>query len=65
MNLAQEEAITNFAEKNNLHLLAFVPFDQQVIDKETLGETPLKFKEIGAVRAINDICEGLVKQYVK
>jgi len=62
MNSAQKEAIKSFAEKNGLPILAFVPFDQQVIEADTRGETPLKYKEIEAVRTIDNICEALVKK---
>ncbi|MBM4401022.1 MAG: cobyrinic acid a,c-diamide synthase [Crenarchaeota archaeon] len=62
MNIAQEEAIKSFAEKNGLPLLAFVPFDQQVIEADMRGETPLKYKETAAVRTIDNICKALVKK---
>jgi CO dehydrogenase maturation factor len=62
MNDAQREAIQNFAEKNSLTLMAFVPFDQKVIEADMLGETPLKHKEITAVKAIDEICEVLLKK---
>jgi CO dehydrogenase maturation factor len=62
MNSAQEEAIKNFAEKNGLDLLTFVPFDQKVIEADMLGETPLKNKEILAVQAIDNICDTLLKK---
>lgn len=62
MNSAQEEAIKNFAEKNGLDLLTFVPFDQKVIEADMLGETPLKNKEILAVHAIDNICDTLLKK---
>jgi CO dehydrogenase maturation factor len=62
MNDTQKEAIQSFAEKNNLSLLAFVPFDQKVIEADMLGETPLKNKEIAAVKTIDNICELLIKK---
>jgi CO dehydrogenase maturation factor len=64
MNPAQEEAIKSFAEKNGLPILAFIPFDSKVTDADMLGETPLKHKEIGAVRAIDNICERLLKERI-
>jgi len=64
MNSAQKEAIKSFAEKNGLPILAFVPFDQQVIEADMRGETPLKYKEIEAVRTIDNICEALVKKNI-
>ncbi len=62
MNEAQKEAITNFAEKNGIPLLSFIPFDQKVIEADMLGETPLKNKEIEAVKTIDNICEILIKK---
>ena len=43
-------------------VLAFVPFDQKVIEADMLGETPLKNKEIAAVKTIDNICELLIKK---
>ena len=62
MNDTQKEAIQRFADKNGLSLLAFVPFDQKVIEADMLGETPLKNKEIVAVKTIDNICELLIKK---
>jgi len=62
MNEAQREAINSFAEKNGLPLLTFVPFDQKVIEADMLGETPLKNKEIEAVKTIDNICKLLLKK---
>ena len=64
MNDTQKAAIQNFAEKNNLSLLAFVPFDQKVIESDMLGITPLKNKDIVAVKTIDNICELLLKKTV-
>jgi CO dehydrogenase maturation factor len=62
MNDAQKMAIQNFADKNGLSLLTFVPFDQKVTEADMLGETPLKNKEISAVKTIDNICELLLKK---
>ncbi len=62
MNDPQKEAIKSYAEKNGMEALAFVPFDQKVIEADMLGETPLKRKEIEAVRTIDNICELLLKK---
>jgi CO dehydrogenase maturation factor len=62
MNPAQEEAIRSFADKNGLPILALIPFDTKVTEADMLGETPLKHKEIEAVRAIDNICEALLKK---
>ena len=55
-------AIQNFADKNGLSLLTFVPFDQKVTEADMLGETPLKNREISAVKTIDNICELLLKK---
>jgi CO dehydrogenase maturation factor len=62
MNDTQKKAIQSFAEKNDLSLLAFVPFDQKVIQSDMLGITPLKNKDIAAVKTIDNICEILLKK---
>jgi CO dehydrogenase maturation factor len=62
MNEAQKKAISSFANKNALSILTFIPFDEKVIEADTLGETPIKHKEIAAVQAIDDICEVLLKK---
>ena len=62
MNEQQKEAIQGFADKNGLSLLTFVPFDQKIIEADMLGETPLKNKEISAVKTIDNICELLLKK---
>ena len=62
MNPVQEEAIRSFAEKNELPVLAIIPFDAKVTAADMLGETPLKQKKIEAVRAIDNICEALLKK---
>lgn len=62
MNETQKEAIKSFAEKNALPLLAFVPFDQGVIEADMRGETPLLNKELASVQTIDNICETLIKK---
>ena len=62
MNEDQKVAIQTFADKNGLSLLAFVPFDQKITEADMLGETPLKNKEISAVKTIDNICELLLKK---
>jgi CO dehydrogenase nickel-insertion accessory protein CooC1 len=64
MNQTQEQAIRSFAEKNGLEMLAIVPFDQKIIEADMLGETPLKNKEISAVKSIDNICDTLLKKTV-
>jgi len=62
MNQAQENAIRSFAERNGLEVLALVPFDQEVIEADMLGETPLKNKGIASVMTIDNICDSLLKK---
>jgi CO dehydrogenase nickel-insertion accessory protein CooC1 len=62
MNDAQKQAIQTFADQNAIAVLAYVPWDQKVIDADMLGETPLKNKEIAAVQSIDAICELLIKK---
>ncbi|MCW4006677.1 MAG: AAA family ATPase [Candidatus Bathyarchaeota archaeon] len=62
MNDAQKQAIQDFADKNNMKILAFVPFDQRVIDADMRGETPLLDKDISAVKTIDNICDTLLKE---
>jgi CO dehydrogenase maturation factor len=62
MNETQKEAIQTFANQNKIDVLAFVPWDQKVIEADMLGETPLKNKEIEAVKTIDNICELLLKK---
>ena len=64
MNDAQKDAIKNFAQKNGLNLLTFVPFDQKIIEADMIGETPLLNKEIEAVKTIDNICDALLKKNV-
>jgi CO dehydrogenase maturation factor len=61
MDETQKEAIRNFAERNGLSILAFVPFDHRIIETEVRGDTPLKRKEIEAVRAIDNMCDAFMK----
>ena len=62
MNETQRQAVQDFADKNGILVLAFVPWDPKVIEADMLGETPLKNKEIAAVKTIDNICELLVKK---
>ncbi len=64
MNEKQKEAIKNYAAKNGLSILTFIPFDAKVIEADTVGETPLKDKDISAVKAIDNICDVLLKKNI-
>jgi len=59
-NEAQTEMVKNFAEKNGLSILDFVPFDQRVAEAEMRGETPLKYGESVFVRAVGRIGKKLM-----
>ena len=52
---SQKELITQFSNNNNLRILGFVPFDQNLADLEMRGETPLKHKELQAVQRIEEL----------
>ena len=58
MNDTQKEAIQTFAKENGINVLAYVPWDQKIIESDMLGVTPLKNKEIEAVKTIDNICES-------
>jgi len=51
----QRDAIKKFAENNSLNVLDFVPFDEQVVEAEMRGETPLKYEESFAVQTIEKL----------
>ena len=62
MNDLQKRAIIEFAEKNDLEILDFIPFDQGVIEKDMQGVSPLSFKELEAVKTIDAISEKLLNK---
>ncbi len=62
MNDLQKNAIIAFAQKNEMNILDFVPFDQGVIEKDMQGVSPLSFKELVAVKIIDAISDKLIKQ---
>jgi CO dehydrogenase maturation factor len=55
----QKETVENFAVKNGLRILDFVPFDKKVVEAEMHGETPLQNKKSEAVHAIEKLCKKL------
>lgn len=65
MNHSQNEAIETFAKQNGMKLLATIPWDQRIIDSDMAGVTPLKNKDIEAVKAIDKICELLLQNTPK
>lgn len=56
----QEKTVVDFAEKNGLVLLDFVPFDNKIVEAEMQAVTPLKLENSEALRAINKLCEKLM-----
>jgi CO dehydrogenase maturation factor len=58
-NEIQKNTVKHYAEKNDLAILDFVPFDQKVVEAEMRGETPLKQKESEALRAVDNLCVKL------
>lgn len=62
MNDAQKEAVQSFADKNGIALLSIVPFDQKVIEADMMGQTPLRNKDMAAIKAIDEICDLLMKK---
>jgi CO dehydrogenase maturation factor len=62
MNDTQKQVIEAFTKDNGVELLATVPWDQKIIDSDMAGVTPLMDKEIEAVKAIDNICELLIKK---
>ena len=58
-NRTQKEAVREFAERNNLTILDFVPFDQNVVEAEMRGETPLKHEDSAALHVIQGLGEKI------
>lgn len=56
----QRDVVKDFAEKNGLAVLDFVPFDQKIVEAEVQAETPLRQKDSAALQVINKLCEKLV-----
>ncbi|MFA5572051.1 MAG: cobyrinic acid a,c-diamide synthase [Crenarchaeota archaeon] len=65
MNDTQKQVIETYAKDNGLELLATIPWDQKIIDADMEGVTPLKNKDIGAVKAISNICGLLIEKTSK
>ncbi|MEM2911381.1 MAG: ArsA-related P-loop ATPase [Candidatus Bathyarchaeia archaeon] len=60
-NETQKEAVESFARENGLEVLDFLPFDSKVVDAEMRGETPLKYKDAEALKAIERLCNRLLQ----
>ncbi|MEM2937248.1 MAG: P-loop NTPase [Candidatus Bathyarchaeia archaeon] len=56
----QKEVVEKFAEENGLKVLGYVPFDSKVVEAEMLGETPLRYGDSEALKAIERLCERLL-----
>jgi CO dehydrogenase maturation factor len=54
----QKKTISEFAKKNSLTILGFVPFDQRIVEAEMRGESPLEFKS-EAIQTIEKMCQKL------
>jgi len=65
MNDEQKAAIQSFADQNGIQVLDFIPFDTGVTESDMRGKTPLLNKEIPSVKAIDNICELLLKETEK
>jgi CO dehydrogenase maturation factor len=57
----QAETIEEFAESNDLPLLLSMPFDEQVVNAEMKGETPLKYTECQALQTAEKLGTRLIE----
>jgi CO dehydrogenase maturation factor len=58
----EKELITDFTEKNEIPLLALIPYDETVMKADRVGETPLKYAETSeGIQAIQGIGEKLLQ----
>jgi len=60
-NEAQKGTVENFVKENGLEVLDFLPFDSKVVDAEMRGETPLKYRDSEALKAIERLCDKLLQ----
>jgi len=59
---SEGELITSFTEKNELPLLALIPYDETVLKADRVGEAPLKYAETSrGIIAIQGIGEKLLQ----
>ncbi|MCK4498615.1 hypothetical protein KAU25_05410, partial [Candidatus Bathyarchaeota archaeon] len=54
-NERQKEAVEKYAKNHSLILFDEVPHDEEVVEAEMKGETPLKRKESVAIKSIERI----------
>jgi len=60
-NSEEGKLIEKFASKNGMPLLGLIPYDEQVLKADVIGETPLKYAEVSkGVAAIRKIGEKLL-----
>ncbi|MEM1563586.1 MAG: AAA family ATPase [Candidatus Bathyarchaeia archaeon] len=60
-NESQKEAVEAFANANGLEVIDFLPFDQKVVEAEMRGETPLKYGDAPAIKAVERLCDKLLQ----
>lgn len=61
----EKDLITDFAGKNGLPLLAFIPYDETVMKADRVGETPLIYSGTSkAIIAIQRIGERLLQKQI-
>lgn len=58
-NQTQIDSIKRFAKNNDLNILDFVPFDEQVVNAETNGETPLHYEKAPAIQTIQRLTDKI------
>jgi CO dehydrogenase maturation factor len=63
-NERQRDIIEEFAKENNFAILGFVPFDQEIVEAEMRGETPLRQGKSEALQAIEKFGEKLLSKEV-
>jgi CO dehydrogenase maturation factor len=58
----EKKLITDFTQKNELELLALIPYDDTVVKADRVGEAPLKYADSSqSVKAIQSIGEKLIE----
>ena len=64
-DIEEKELITTFTTKNDLPLLALIPYDDIVIKADRIGEPPLKYAEKSeSVQAIQQIGDKLLQERI-
>lgn len=60
-NETQKDVIEKFAVDNGLTVLDYLPYDQMVVEAEMRGETPLKYGDAVAVKAVERLCDKILR----